>query len=408
MALLDAFTGLTNLTPDQNQGLLAAAAAVLQGAGDPRRPFGFGQALGTGIQAFQQGLQGAEDRKYQQQLRGLQLEEANMTAEERKRKRQLEQQIQDAALASVRNPAQMALAGGGGPTQANADAMQGMQPGFDEQAFINRVQAIDPLRAQEFARQFAKAAPEFDTKINYVNGPDGKPVAVIVNKAGQVKTLEGLAPREKKEFLNLGGREIAVNPYDIQPNQSFQRTMTPGEAASNAVARANLGLASQRLDLDRQGLALRAQNEKAPTEFQGKSAAFGLRAGEADKVLRDLQGKYSPAAINSKLAVQEAPLIGGALGAATNLALSPSDQQAEQAQRDFVNAVLRQESGAAIGMQEFDNARRQYFPQPGDSKEVITQKARNRELAIQGLNNNAGRARMTAPSNSGWGIERVD
>jgi hypothetical protein len=141
------------------------------------------------------------------------------------------------------------------------------------------------------------------------------------------------------------------------------------------------------------------QSNKPPTEFQGKSAAFGARAEQADKILGSLEGKYSPAAINSKNSVENTWLVGGALGAATNkFALNESDQQAEQAQRDFVNAVLRQESGAAIGPSEFDNARKQYFPQPGDSTAVIQQKAANRKLAIQGLQNNAGRAAFSAPS----------
>lgn len=138
---------------------------------------------------------------------------------------------------------------------------------------------------------------------------------------------------------------------------------------------------------------------KPATEFQGKSAAFGARAEQADKVLEGLAGKYSPAAINSKSAVESTWLVGGALGAATNkLALSDSDQRAEQAQRDFINAVLRQESGAAIGASEFDNAKKQYFPQPGDGTGVIQQKAANRKLAIQGLQTNAGRAAFSAPA----------
>jgi hypothetical protein len=403
------FDQLGNLSPDQTQGLLSAAAAMLQAGGPSTRPVGFGQALGAGIQGFQSGQQAAQDRAYEKQLRTLQMDEARMTADERKRKRELEQAIQAAARQSVRDPGQMALAAGGGPTMANADAMQAMpQGGFDQQAFIDQVRSIDPLRAMDYERQFAKATPEFDTKINYLNGPDGKPVAVLINKAGQVKKLDDLTPREKKEFLNLGGKEVAVNPFEVQAGQSFQRTMTPGEAASNQVARANLGLAGQRLDLDRQALAQRSAIEKAPTEFQGKSAAFGLRAEEADKILSGLQGKYSPAAINSKLAVQSTPLLGGMLGAATNMALSDADQQAEQAQRDFVNAILRQESGAAIGASEFDNASKQYFPQPGDSQAVIKQKARNRQLAIQGLQKNAARARMSAPQDTGgWSIQRV-
>ena len=48
-----------------------------------------------------------------------------------------------------------------------------------------------------------------------------------------------------------------------------------------------------------------------------------------------------------------------------------------QAERDFVNAVLRRESGAAIAESEFESAKKQYFPQPGDSEETIKQKSIN-------------------------------
>ena len=57
----------------------------------------------------------------------------------------------------------------------------------------------------------------------------------------------------------------------------------------------------------------------------------------------------------------------------------------DQAKRDFTNAVLRRESGAAIAQSEFDSADKQYFPQIGDSDKVIAQKARARQIAIQGV-----------------------
>jgi len=139
----------------------------------------------------------------------------------------------------------------------------------------------------------------------------------------------------------------------------------------------------------------------APTEFQGKSAAFGSRAQEADRILQSLEGKYSQAGINTKQGLGNTWIVGGALESGANLALSPESQQAEQAQRDFVNAILRQESGAAIGKDEFANAAKQYFPQPGDSKEVRTQKAANRARAVQGLINNAGNATVMPPSTGG-------
>lgn len=133
-------------------------------------------------------------------------------------------------------------------------------------------------------------------------------------------------------------------------------------------------------------------NKGAPTEFQGKSATFGARAEAADKTLTELTGKYSPAALGMKQGAGNIWAVGGALEAGGNLMLSKEAQKAEQAMRDFVNAVLRQESGAAISQSEFDNAKRQYFPQPGDSADVIAQKARNRQIAIEGFKRNAGRA----------------
>lgn len=140
-----------------------------------------------------------------------------------------------------------------------------------------------------------------------------------------------------------------------------------------------------------------AAKKASPTEFQGKSAAFGSRAQEADRILGSIAGDYSPAGINTKNAVGNTPLIGGALEAGANAMLSDNSQKAEQAQRDFMNAILRQESGAAIGKDEFNNGKRQYFPQPGDSAAVIEQKASNRRLAVQGLINNAGNAIVATP-----------
>lgn len=69
---------------------------------------------------------------------------------------------------------------------------------------------------------------------------------------------------------------------------------------------------------------------------------------------------------------------------------SPQRQQVIQAQRNFVNAILRVESGAAISQSEFDNAMRQYFPQPGDTKDIIEQKRNNRLDAMRGMAREAG------------------
>jgi len=50
----------------------------------------------------------------------------------------------------------------------------------------------------------------------------------------------------------------------------------------------------------------------------------------------------------------------------------------EQAERNFINAVLRRESGASISPTEFESAKKQYFPQPWDDAATLAQKEQNR------------------------------
>ena len=79
---------------------------------------------------------------------------------------------------------------------------------------------------------------------------------------------------------------------------------------------------------------------------------------------------------------------------------SPDFQRLDQAKRAFINASLRRESGAAIQRSEFENANLQYFPMPGDSPEVLRQKAENRKLVIQGMITQAGRAYQPLTKNT--------
>lgn len=73
-----------------------------------------------------------------------------------------------------------------------------------------------------------------------------------------------------------------------------------------------------------------------------------------------------------------------------NYLISDDYRQLDQAQRDFINATLRRESGAVISPEEFDNARKQYFPQPGDDPQTIENKRKNRQTAIDGIARAAG------------------
>lgn len=117
------------------------------------------------------------------------------------------------------------------------------------------------------------------------------------------------------------------------------------------------------------------------TEGQANAALYARRMAESDKILND--PRLTEAMMSRKnIALGAVPSFGNSM-------VPKEYQLADQAKRDFVNATLRRESGAAISQSEFDNANKQYFPQPGDSPDVIAQKARNRRTSIEGIANAA-------------------
>lgn len=421
----------------QSQGSLAAIAQILQASGPSRTPRGLMQILGSGMAAGQDATQQAQQLSQQSQLRGLQIQEAqsDMQTKEAQRKRAQEfldfqtaygksrggqQQVTpmpapqsaETVFRSMLGGAEMPSPGGAAPQQpamggaAPAPAGMANGAGGSRNALVQeRLQYAQALRDRGFSAE-ANAAEDQALKLQpKVKGwekvqQDGKVMFAPFFEDGSSGNPVPLEVAEKLDSVNRGGSTDMVNPFTGATVRSLGNSVSPDAALSAATQRRGQDITARGQTLSdarqREEFALKQQIGKAPTEFQGKSAAFGLRATEADKILSEL--KYSPAAINSKASVASWPLVGGALGAATNrFGLTESDQKAEQSQRDFINAVLRQESGAAIADSEFDNARKQYFPQPGDSDGVIAQKARARQLSIQGLQSNAGRAAMTAP-----------
>lgn len=89
------FDSLTNMNPEQTQGLLAFAANTLQGA-NTGRPMSFGGALGGGIQAYQQSMDAQRKKKIEEEqaaqiakLTGLKIQDAesDLTNQQAQRER---------------------------------------------------------------------------------------------------------------------------------------------------------------------------------------------------------------------------------------------------------------------------------------------------------------------------------
>jgi len=142
----------------------------------------------------------------------------------------------------------------------------------------------------------------------------------------------------------------------------------------------------------------------ALTEAQGNATAFGMRMKDSHAALKDLENKgvTNTGVIGGTVGgvVGLVPLIGDKLTAGVDNiynvlpqvlgGYSAEQQQVLNGRINFVTALLRKESGAAISPSEFSTAEKLYFPRPGDDASVIKQKQNARELAIKAMKVQAG------------------
>lgn len=126
------------------------------------------------------------------------------------------------------------------------------------------------------------------------------------------------------------------------------------------------------------------QGDAKPTEFQSKSASFLGRLLQAEQ----LYGQVEPGSRDARTAFGQVfhdtfPSLDATLNSSQRVT-------ADNAARNFIAASLRQESGAAIGKEEYDNQYRIFFPMPGDTPDQIEQKRLARLQAIEGFKISAG------------------
>lgn len=146
-----------------------------------------------------------------------------------------------------------------------------------------------------------------------------------------------------------------------------------------------------RAELDNQNI----QNSKALSELEGSAETkIGISpvTGKAFTENQSKSGLFAKRALESSSFFEENDRPFNFAGGFLPERLKSSDRkQFEQAETNFITAILRKESGAAIANSEFKDARKVYIPQAGDDEDTLAQKAIARETAIQGLvNESAG------------------
>lgn len=353
MGLLDQFS---NLNEEQTQGLLAAAAQMLQQSGPSRTPTGLGQILGGGMMAYQDGSAASRKRKLEEDaakqsglLRGLQIQEAQGGLADHGRARQqaddLRQFYIQQRLGKAPNAApdaavapQMASAMPGGsdsPKIGGPDWMQAFQagqlapaPSAPQQAaqgdpYSQRMATAQQLRGNGFhaeadAQEAAalKFKPKFETKPQVVRGPDGKPMLVQTADDGTVRALPGgYGVAEKMEFRDAGGKLLGLDAYSGTELASIRKTQSPDSIATDQRAAADRQASPDAL-LPNDTLAMMAQQYRAGDTSVMQNLGRGAQGAQNIIRLRNEISRQTAAAGQggSDLAAKNAEFFGTKAG----------------------------------------------------------------------------------------------
>ena len=227
-------------------------------------------------------------------------------------------------------------------------------------------------------------------------------VKALLPQLSKVALPEATTLEREFSAAKAQGYKGNINDFKNQMSE-YQRSQAADAKQRLGLEGARFGLEGQKFDLEKEKLALELGGAKL-TESQGNATAFGMRMKESNNILNSLekQGVKDTGIVRSTVGgiVGMTPFVGekmqqgvqssmnvlpGALGGP-----SPQQQETDAARKNFVTAVLRKESGAAISPSEFYTESQKYFPQPGDSNSVIKQKQHARETAIKAMEVQAG------------------
>jgi hypothetical protein len=217
-----------------------------------------GQALGSALQAGQQGYQQARAGSFQDLLLGEKLKEA-------KRAQDLQGKVAGILTGPAPtplSPEMQALAAPGmqaGPTMARAELAASIQPPSANELKAGQYQQIADVYAAQGKSEDAKRFQEMAEKLNpraeitgqpfEVTDAKGNPILVQQYKDGSVKTMQGYGPKRDVVLQATGGQTIAIDKSKLKGGETFVQTMTPGEIANLKVSQGNLAVAQGGLNL---------------------------------------------------------------------------------------------------------------------------------------------------------------
>ncbi len=234
-------------------------------------------------------------------------------------------------------------------------------------------------------------------------------IAEKLSTAGQFYKGTSVAAQDRNVLLSLSPsikdgtatepqkQQYAIAYQALSTPRTEQRTATDGTITTVQVPGMDLSNLPTPAGI-KAGERVIGQKEPTFNNDEKLAGAFTNRMIEATQTFENVtSGGYDPANIQD-YAASLLPLSLRATG------MSDAGQQYLAAKMNFITAVLRKESGAAISATEFETEDMKYFPQPGESAATIEQKRLARKTAIDAMKAQSGGAfdylqKKMAPSN---------
>ncbi len=250
-------------------------------------------------------------------------------------------------------------------------------PGGKQKFIYNpRTQEVSPLNSA--MRQMMQDGEQY--RVGGDLTPEQLALAQADMASGGASDSYNLGQRSVSPQQLASGGQLGFTPDKPEISAAEQMRL---DMAREAGARADRAEARADRSEQRQ-VAANSVSGRTPNEGERNASGFYQRMVAANAELKRLtDAGYDPTNLRDHLTV------GSAVG---NYLASNEGQQYNQAAMNWVRANLRKESGAAIGVDEARQEIRNYFPQPGDSPEVVRQKASNRFVVEQAMLQAAGRA----------------
>lgn len=256
--------GLLDPTDDpRTMGLLSLGLGLLGSKGS------FGNALSkAGPQALDAMRQVQQDkaRKEQmaqaQQLQALQMQQAQMALAQQQAAQQKQAAVEGAYRGALRTPEQMAMAGGGGPSVANAAAIPNTMPQIDQSALVRNLMQADPMAAY----QMLQPKPA-----------DYKVVGDALVSVGPQGVREAYRAPQKPAAL-----PSAIQEYEYAKSQGYQGTLQEYQTAMKKAGATNVRVdAGQRFE--------NAYSTNQGKEFSDTMAGINKTAFAAPAQIRKLE-----------------------------------------------------------------------------------------------------------------------